>query len=100
MNSIPRQTSDVTAAFVTDALCSTGTIEPDEAVNVVEHEPIGEGVGFNAKPARLTLSYLPSTDPFGGSGHLRSAGPPPTPAPAREAPPAPLLIVFEPSWRG
>ena len=57
MQTFPSATDEVTPAFLTEALRSTGTIGRDTAVAEVHHETIGEGVGIVGQLARLTLRY-------------------------------------------
>ena len=57
MQGFPSSTDEVTPAFLTGALRSTGTIGADTAVAEVHHETIGEGVGIVGQLARLTLRY-------------------------------------------
>jgi hypothetical protein len=57
MSEVPVTTQDATAAFLTDALRSTGTIGSSTSVAEVEHERIGVGVGIVGQLARLNLRY-------------------------------------------
>lgn len=57
MHTFPSTTDEITPAFLTDALRSTGTIGRDTSVAEVHHETIGEGVGIVGQLARLTLRY-------------------------------------------
>jgi hypothetical protein len=57
MGQVPTTTEDASAAFVTEALRSTGAIDADTVVAEVEHDRIGEGVGLMCELARLTLRY-------------------------------------------
>ena len=55
MVDIIRQTSDITADWLTQALRSTGTIQ--SSVTKVEPQIIGEGVGLMAQLGRLSITY-------------------------------------------
>jgi hypothetical protein len=57
MGQVPTTTEGASAAFVTEALRSTGAIDADTVVAEVEHNRIGEGVGLMCELARLTLRY-------------------------------------------
>jgi hypothetical protein len=57
MGNVPLVTEDASPEFVTRALRSTGVIDADTVVAEVEHDRIGEGVGFLGALARLTLRY-------------------------------------------
>ncbi len=57
MDAFPSSTDELTPAFLTGALRSTGTIGADTTVAEVHHETIGEGVGIMGQLARLTLRY-------------------------------------------
>lgn len=57
MGNVPLVTEDASPEFLTRALRSTGVIDADTEVAEVEHDRIGEGVGFLGALARLTLRY-------------------------------------------
>ena len=57
MQEFPSSTDEVTPAFLTEALRSTGAIGTDTEVAEMHHETIGEGVGIVGQLARLTLRY-------------------------------------------
>jgi len=75
---IPRSPGEITAAWLTDALRSTGAIDRANITSVT-HERIGAGAGFLGQLAKLTLTYdrdepgaprslvakLPALDPAG-----------------------------------
>jgi hypothetical protein len=57
MVEVPETTQDADAAFVTEALRSSGVLASGTRVAEVEHDTIGEGVGIVGQLARLQLRY-------------------------------------------
>jgi hypothetical protein len=57
MTTFPMQPDQVTPAWLTNALHSSGALAPERSVVSFEREPVGEGVGMLGVIARLTMTF-------------------------------------------
>ncbi len=56
-DNVPHTTSDITAAWLTDALRSSGRLQPDASVLEVGFDAGTAGVGFMGEVGKLSLTY-------------------------------------------
>ncbi|MFZ9084137.1 MAG: hypothetical protein ACO22B_07385, partial [Ilumatobacteraceae bacterium] len=62
MARLPTSSAEITPAWLTERLRSTGTIDASTSVSSIEGDTVGPGIGFMGEVGRIKVGYS------GGSG--------------------------------